>query len=297
MQARLTDLLEDFTDKILHLADGNELQIEADDRLLFYFAGHGIASEAQNNTDELAGYLVPQDGQWGARRTWLQMQRLHDALTQLPCRHLLIILDCCFAGTFGRVRHREVVRRSQKLYRENYERYVSGYAQQVITSTAHDEKAADSLCSFGQRDKDISGHSPFAELLLKGLDGEADYSNDGFITAMELCTYLKGELAKKTTTQTPGYIQLKGHQKGDYIFPLPHFNRAQLPTTSKPSEKTNPDDSIEEEDSHKLLAKFLFDDKLLFLTLLRQLNMLLGAEDLTKFSLNQAGSIPPSILK
>ncbi|HAX76429.1 MAG TPA: hypothetical protein DCY88_11465 [Cyanobacteria bacterium UBA11372] len=290
-KAQLTDLLENFEDKILRLADGNEVQIKEDDRLLFYFAGHGIASEVQNNTDELAGYLVPQDGQCGAKRTWLQMQRLHDALIHLPCRHLLIILDCCFAGTFGQVSHREAVRPAQKVSRENYERLVSGYAQQVITSTAHDERAADSL--FGQRDKDISGHSPFAELLLRGLNGEADYNKDGVITAFELCTYLKGELAKKITTQTPGYIQLKRHQNGDYIFPLPGFNRDQLPTTSKASEKTNPDgsESIEEEDSHKLFTKFLFDDKLLFLTLL------LGDEDLTKYILNQAGAIPPSLLK
>ena len=289
-KAQLTDLLENFEDKILRLADGNEVQIKEDDRLLFYFAGHGIASEVQNNTDELAGYLVPQDGQWGAKRTWLQMQRLHDALIHLPCRHLLIILDCCFAGTFRRVRHREAVR-GQKLCRKNYERYLSGYARQVITSTAHDERAADSL--FGQRDQDISGHSPFAELLLRGLNGEADGNQDGVITARELSFYLETELPNKTTKQTPDLIELKGHQQGDYIFPLPGFNRDQLLTTSKASEKTNPDgsESIEEEDSHKLFTKFLFDDKLLFLTLL------LGDEELTKYILNQAGAIPPSLLK
>ncbi len=292
-KARLNDLLEDFEDKILRLTNGTELQIEANDRLLFYFAGHGIASEVQNNTDELAGYLVPQDGQWGAKRTWLQMQRLHDALIHLPCRHLLIILDCCFAGTFRRVRHREAVRR-QKLCRENYERYLSGYARQVITST--DEKAADSL--FGQRDKDISGHSPFAELLLRGLNGEADLIQDGVITARELSFYLETELPKKTTKQTPDLIELKGHQQGDYIFPLPDFDINLLRTTSKPSENTNPD-SLEsiEEDSYKLFTKFLYDDKLLFLTLVRQLNMLLGAEELTKSRLNQAEAITPFILK
>jgi hypothetical protein len=117
---------------------------------------------------------------------------------------LLIILDCCFAGTFRWAgRNREVVR-SQKVYRERDARFIAGCAQQVITSAAHDEKAADSLYRFGQRG-DNQGHSPFAEALFLALSGEADFTSDRVITATELYVYLRDKITAK---QTPELCQL-----------------------------------------------------------------------------------------
>ena len=70
-------------------------------RLLFYFAGHGMSLESD---DGPRGFLLPQDAnpnpKPGESNNFLPMQELHDALIALPCHHLLIILDCCFAGTF-----------------------------------------------------------------------------------------------------------------------------------------------------------------------------------------------------
>lgn len=66
-------------------------------RLLFYFAGHGIAL---NGEDGPEGYLIPQNAQLGNVRTYLPMAKVHNALLALPCRHFLGILDCCFAGAF-----------------------------------------------------------------------------------------------------------------------------------------------------------------------------------------------------
>lgn len=72
-------------------------QVSGDDRLLFYFAGHGIAL---NGDDGLAGYLIPQDAKLGDIETYLPMTKLQECLEKLPCRHFLGILDCCFAGAF-----------------------------------------------------------------------------------------------------------------------------------------------------------------------------------------------------
>lgn len=71
---------------------------QPDDRLLFYFAGHGIALD---DKDGPQGYLVPQDARAEDKnRSLLPMKELHDALDKLPCRHFLSIFDCCFAGAF-----------------------------------------------------------------------------------------------------------------------------------------------------------------------------------------------------
>ena len=72
-------------------------QIQASDRLIFYFAGHGIAL---NGDDGPEGFLIPQDAKLGDTSSYLPMVRLQKALDKLPCRHFLTVLDCCFAGAF-----------------------------------------------------------------------------------------------------------------------------------------------------------------------------------------------------
>ncbi|MBV7335486.1 caspase family protein [Chloroflexi bacterium TSY] len=92
-------LVEDVSSQHLTTLLHEELpqQIGKDDRLLFYFAGHGIALDGD---DGPAGHLIPQDADAANSSTFLPMKTVHDALTKLSCRHCLIILDCCFSGAF-----------------------------------------------------------------------------------------------------------------------------------------------------------------------------------------------------
>ncbi|MBD2777123.1 eIF2A-related protein [Iningainema tapete] len=287
---KLTSLLAAFEEQKLPLADGSKINVEPDDRFLFYFAGHGFAQDGLDNADGPVGFLVPQDAQQDDT-TWLSMQQLHNALVKLQCRHLLIILDCCFAGTFRWAGlHREAVR-SQKIYRERYDRFIAGCAQQVITSAAHDEKAVDSFYRFGQRG-DCKGHSPFAEALFLALSGEADFTNDGVMTATELYLYLHDQI---TTKQTPQICQLKRHEKGEYVFPVRGFERARLEAAPKLDEKTNPYKglaSFEEEDSDKFFGRTTLTQKLLEFVTTHPLTVVLGASGSGKSSLVKAGLIP-----
>ncbi|MBW4610489.1 MAG: caspase family protein [Hassallia sp. WJT32-NPBG1] len=110
---KFNSLLTTFEQHKLLLSDGSQIEIEETDRLFFYFAGHGIAVDAIHNADGPAGFLVPQDARIDNNSTLLSMTRLHDALQKLPCRHLLIILDCCFAGAFRWAGNREAVRQDK----------------------------------------------------------------------------------------------------------------------------------------------------------------------------------------
>ncbi|NEQ23086.1 MAG: hypothetical protein F6K28_28815, partial [Microcoleus sp. SIO2G3] len=287
---KLSSLLAAFEEQTLPLPNGSKIHVEPDDRFLFYFAGHGFAQDGLDNADGPVGFIVPQDGQRDDR-TWLSMQRLHDALVKLPCRHLLIILDCCFAGTFRWAGQEREVVRSQKVYRERYDRFIAGCAQQVITSAASDEKAADSLYRFGSR-SDNQGHSPFAELLFQALKGEADFTNDEVITATELYVYLRDKI---TTKQTPELCQLKRHDKGEYIFPLRGFDRSRLQTAPELDEQTNPYKglaSFEEADSDKFFGRTALTQKLQKFVMTHRLTVVLGASGSGKSSLVKAGLIP-----
>ncbi|NEU73722.1 caspase family protein [Hassallia byssoidea VB512170] len=290
---KFNSLLTALEQHKLFLPDGSQIEIQETDRLFFYFAGHGIALDTLDNADGPAGFLVPQDAGWNNDGTWLSMTRLHDALQKLPCRHLLIILDCCFAGAFRWAGDREAVRQNIH-YRERYDRFISSCAQQVITSASDDEKAVDCLYPFGQR-CEHDGHSPFALVLLKALRGEVDLSQDGLLTATELFVYLQSEFYKINAKQTPNLRHLKHHDDGDYIFPIPSFDRNHLAPAPAISKNTNPYrglKSFEEEHSQLFFGRNKLISKLAEFMIDRPLTVVLGASGSGKSSLVKAGLIP-----
>jgi hypothetical protein len=92
---------------------------------LLYFAGHGVAFDALDNIGP-TGYLLPVDAMLDDPATYLSMRALCQALSQLQCRHLLLILDCCFAGAIRWAGTRSVRDRptSTPLYRPIYDRFI-----------------------------------------------------------------------------------------------------------------------------------------------------------------------------
>ncbi|HSN75548.1 MAG TPA: caspase family protein, partial [Anaerolineae bacterium] len=132
------------TQERLHTLFTKELpaRLGDDDRLLVYFAGHGVALDGD---DGPRGYLVPQDARPGDSAGMLAMTDLHAWLTALPCRHMLAILDCCFAGAFRWSATRHIGALPDVIHKERYDRYLLSPAWQVLTSAAYDQKALDVL--------------------------------------------------------------------------------------------------------------------------------------------------------
>ncbi len=308
----LNSLLDSFKQNTLNLPY-EFVQLEKNDRLIFYFAGHGIVpADGLENTDNLGGYLVPQDArgdillqkQIEINKILLPMQDLHDALTELPCRHLLIILDCCFAGAFRSSLYREIVP-ARKVYEQRYDRFIRDPAWQAIASAAHDQKAIDYLGCFGERGTiEDNKHSPFAEALFEGLRGAADTTpreGDSIITATELYCYVRDRVEvltdEQNRRQTPGLFPLKKHDKGEYIFLLPNFDQDKLEDAPALNEENNPYrglKSYEEEHSPLFfgrdeLVKQLYDRVCKPENLL---TVVLGVSGSGKSSLVKAGLIP-----
>ncbi|MGB5211957.1 MAG: caspase family protein [Gammaproteobacteria bacterium] len=195
---------------------------------LLFFAGHGDARG--DGTDGAQGYLLPQDASKADENTWLSMVDFRQLLDQLPCRHLLVILDCCFAGAFRWSATRGLSAVARPLYQSQFDRYLRETSWQALTSAAHDELAADAMPGLTDRRgaDGKSGHSPFTSLLIEGLRGSADSSRggnspDGVITATELHQFVFEELASGAATrhQTPGIWPLRPDNKGEFIFANP----------------------------------------------------------------------------
>ncbi|MFN7976627.1 MAG: caspase family protein [Vicinamibacterales bacterium] len=220
-------------------------RIEADDRVLFYFAGHGVAIDGHDGPN---GYLLPVDANRGDESTYLTMPLVHDALLALPCRHMFIVLDSCFSGAFQWSGTRGGGAPLEVVHRERYERFVTSPARQVLTSASHDQEALDQLATgtLGQRDGD-GDHSPFAVALFEGLGGLADLmprdGGDALITANELYVYVDDRLQaaaqEAKRQQKPLLWPLTKHGKGEFVFTVPG-RELQLPPAPPLDAAANP---------------------------------------------------------
>ena len=100
-KAELDKLVTSLQDRTISF-DGKTIRVDKSDRLLFYFAGHGFAEEVEESeAGKPAGYFMPQDAEAERKNTWLSMPELYEAFSALDSHHLLMILDCCFAGRFS----------------------------------------------------------------------------------------------------------------------------------------------------------------------------------------------------
>jgi WD40 repeat protein len=282
-------------------------RLTKEDRLLFYFAGHGIAL---NGDDGPEGYVIPQDASMGVMSTYLSMAQVNKALLQLPCRHFLGILDCCFAGAFRWSSTRKLMSfESGMIHKERFDRFIQDPAWQVITSAASDQLALDAFeLKNIQRDRDMQGkHSPFAEAFIEALQGHADAyppseagkpAGDGVITATELYLYLRDRVEPDTEDrairQTPGIFPLNNHDKGEFIFLSPG-HPLNLPPAPPLDVSSNPYRGLQAfDEAHKDL---FFGRAALTQTLAEfvkghSLTVVLGASGSGKSSLVKAGVIP-----
>ncbi|NEQ59330.1 MAG: caspase [Moorea sp. SIO4A1] len=277
--------------------------VTENDRLLFYFAGHGVAL---NGDDGPAGYLIPQDAKLGDTNSYLPMTKLHDALSQLPCRHFLGILDCCFAGAFRWSNTRDLLTSPEVIHQERYDRFITDPAWQIITSSASDQKALDNFYLDSVRGQ-VGNHSPFAAALLEALEGGADIyppatngkpPGDGVITATELYLHLRDRVEIPTEKcrlrQTPGIWCLNKHDKGEYIFLSPG-HELNLPPAPPLDQSQNPYrglNSFDEKHSSLFFGRTLLVEKLQDFVKANPLTVVLGASGSGKSSLVKAGLIP-----
>ena len=220
------------------------------DRLVFYYAGHGIALPSESDPE---GYLIPQSAVYGNDETYLSMTDLINELRKVNCRHGLIILDCCYAGAIGWSLATRQLGRAKKMYPTTLDTYIDSKAWQILTSSDEDQKANDVMLKNNRDIKEEGEHSPFAHFLIEGLQGKADLfpqGGDGIITADQLHLYLRSVDIKtaqggQKKRQTPQLLPFpKKHEKGDFVFLLKDYKRIK-----EDLKKHSPDPKINDENN------------------------------------------------
>ena len=185
-------------------------RMDNDDRLLLYFAGHGVTTEVGG---ERRGYLLlPSSrihGPWPSEdRPFLarppvpaiEMEGLLHAVKGLMPKHKLVLMDACCSGFIAQARELsgEVRANDPRLAL-----WTSSRVTEVLTA--------------GQRafEKDQYGHGVFTHHLLKGLEGHAGPRGDGLITFSELAAFVNSRVAAEGVNQDP---QSGQHGEGEFVF-------------------------------------------------------------------------------
>lgn len=70
------------------------------DNLLIFYAGHGDTTH--NKIDSVEGYLVPVTAKKGKTSYYISPENIYKALYNSNGKHILVMLDACYSGTFTR---------------------------------------------------------------------------------------------------------------------------------------------------------------------------------------------------
>ena len=177
---------------------------ERDNRLLFYFAGHGHTRD-----DGRKGYLVPGEApdprrdEKGFLRAALPMTQVVAWAKAIEARHALFVFDSCFSGTVFKTRS------APPEPPPHITRSLAAPVRQFITA--------------GSAGEAVPAKSVFSPALVRALRGAADRNNDGYIVGTELGMYLREEVPGYGTGQVPQFGKIKDPDldSGDFVFKVP----------------------------------------------------------------------------
>lgn len=189
---------------IIHLlADDIGPQTKENDRILFYFAGHGATKEKADKT--FMGYILPHDYNPGKHSaTAISMQQLRDASSEIKAKHMLYLMDSCFSGGLLAGRGRMPTAS------------VTGY-QYLLNITKGRSHVVIAAGGKDQTVKEDGGSGVFTRVFLDALSQRSDmpWAKDGYVTAMDLASYVMKRVPDLAPHQTPQYGHLEG--EGDVV--------------------------------------------------------------------------------
>ena len=184
----------------------NPSKVSHDDRVFFFFAGHGATRTMSDNRQ--IGFIIPVDAdKTNYYATAVSMSELREASDLIPAKHVYFVMDSCYSGL---ALTRGGGSSSFDASGTYLEEVTSRVARQILTAGGANQEVADD---------GPNGHSVFTWALLEGLDGKADLDHNGVITASELGAYVSPVVAS-FSHQTPVMGNLIGSEGGEFIFEL-----------------------------------------------------------------------------
>ncbi len=178
-------------------------ELEPEDHLLIYYAGHGQLEPASQR-----GYWIPADAERDDPSRWVPNETISDYLDLIPARHVMVVSDSCYSGTMTRS---GLARRRSDTPEERPSR----------AGAPDGRRSRTVLTSGGLRpvlDAGGGGHSLFARALLTVLRLN-DEPLPGATLHREVAARVTFSASELGVEQVPRYapIQFAGHESGDFV--------------------------------------------------------------------------------
>ena len=179
---------------------------KGNDRVVFYFAGHGMTETSGLDGTDM-GFLLPVEGDAdNLYLTAIPMDELKRISIMSKAKHMMFLVDACYGGLAA-----QNTRSLQNSDVPNFiEKISNDFSRQIITAGGKSEEVLE---------KDDWEHSAFTKNILSGLKQKrADLNSDGIITGSEIGMYLKEHVSLDTDSfQTPQVRRFTSHE-GEIIF-------------------------------------------------------------------------------
>jgi hypothetical protein len=174
-------------------------RLNEEDRLLVYYAGHGVVDAV---TEE--GFWQPVDAEVDKSYTWIANYEVRLQIRGIPAKHVLVIADSCFSGTLTRA-----VPDYSAIPKDRFFAEIDSSVSRKAISSGGTEPVAD---------VGSGGHSVFAFYLLKVLRN----NRRPFITSFELFNNLVRAVTNNSNQKpTYGTVSDAGDEgMGDFTFVL-----------------------------------------------------------------------------
>ncbi len=175
-----------------------------ENRLLFYFAGHGHTLKLAYGGE--MGYIVPvdapnpNDDEAGFIEKALDMQMIEVYAKRIQAKHAFFLFDSCFSGSIFSL---------SRAVPESISYKTAKPVRQFLTS--------------GSAEETVPDKSIFRTQFIAALDGEADANKDGYVTGTELGEFMQDNVINYSQgSQHPQYGKIRHPMldKGDFVFEL-----------------------------------------------------------------------------
>ncbi|MEM6736677.1 MAG: caspase family protein [Bacteroidota bacterium] len=184
----------------MHMAFKNQIDsLSNKNHLLVFYAGHGeYVSKLKK------GYWIPVDAIKGKERTYFQNGDIKDFVSNYKAKHILLIIDSCFAGSFFQENRGAIATNKQGGHKEKAKEVINRYNRKKVR-----------VAMTSGSDRPVPDRSEFIKNLLETLqDMESEY-----MMGSNLFAEIK-EAVDNNTENIPQFrpIRNTGHQTGDFIF-------------------------------------------------------------------------------
>jgi len=176
--------------------------VTADDVFVFYISGHGTTY------DDGDYYYLPVNFRYTSKEEipiqGISKNDLIENLSLIKAGKTLLMLDTCHSGAF---------------FADSGQRGLSEKTaiDRLTRATGHATLAASSDSQSAM--EGYEGHGVFTYVLLEGLKGEADSNDDGFVTLLELASYVENEVPERSYEKW-GYEQVPQKDLRRQDFPI-----------------------------------------------------------------------------